>query len=89
VRDSYGKLAGWDLPRDHFVIEEIPEVKYPRSYQVTPVIGHSDSQDSAEARTCNTMKFSDFTMLLGRIIKQQFSHNFKILTNTYFTGNIV
>jgi hypothetical protein len=24
VRDSDGKLAGWDLPRDHFVIEEIP-----------------------------------------------------------------
>jgi hypothetical protein len=28
-RDLDGKLAGWDLPRDHFVIEEIPEVKYP------------------------------------------------------------
>jgi hypothetical protein len=35
MRDSYGKLAGWDLPRDHFVIEEIPEVKYPQSYQAT------------------------------------------------------
>jgi hypothetical protein len=29
MRDLDGKLAGWDLPRDHFVIEEIPEVKYP------------------------------------------------------------
>jgi hypothetical protein len=27
--DSDGKLAGWYLPCDHFVIEEIPEVKYP------------------------------------------------------------
>jgi hypothetical protein len=27
---------------------------------------------------CNTLKFSNFRMLLGRIIKQQFSHNFKI-----------
>jgi hypothetical protein len=45
MRDSDGKLAGWDLPRDHFeantsnffghVIEEIPEVKYPQSYQAT------------------------------------------------------
>jgi hypothetical protein len=33
VGDSDGKLAGWDLPRDHFVIEEIAEVKYPQSYQ--------------------------------------------------------
>jgi hypothetical protein len=29
VSDSDGNLAGWDLPRDHFMIEEIPEVKYP------------------------------------------------------------
>jgi hypothetical protein len=29
MRESDGKLAGWDLPRDHFVIEEISEVKYP------------------------------------------------------------
>jgi hypothetical protein len=29
MRDSNGKLAEWDLPRDHFVIEEIAEVKYP------------------------------------------------------------
>jgi hypothetical protein len=35
TRDSDGKLAGWGLPRDHFVIEEIPEVKYPKSYQAT------------------------------------------------------
>jgi hypothetical protein len=35
MRDSDGKLAGWDLPRDHFLIEEIPEVKYPQSYQAT------------------------------------------------------
>jgi hypothetical protein len=45
MRDPDGKLAGWDLPRDHFetnisnfighVIEEIPEVKYPQSYQAT------------------------------------------------------
>jgi hypothetical protein len=27
---------------------------------------------------CNTLKFSNFRMLLGRIIKQQFSHDFKI-----------
>jgi hypothetical protein len=35
MRDSDGKLAGWDLPCDHFVIDEIPEVKYPQSYQAT------------------------------------------------------
>jgi hypothetical protein len=35
VRDSDGKLAGWDLPHDHFVTEEIPEVNYPQSYQAT------------------------------------------------------
>jgi hypothetical protein len=35
VRDSDGKLVGWDLPRDHFAIEEIPEVNYPQSYQAT------------------------------------------------------
>jgi hypothetical protein len=35
VSDSDGKLAGWDLPHDHFMIEEIPEVKYPQSYQAT------------------------------------------------------
>jgi hypothetical protein len=29
MRDSYGKLAGWDLPRYHFMIKEISEVKYP------------------------------------------------------------
>jgi hypothetical protein len=43
MRDPDGKLAGLDLPRDHFetnisnffepVIKEIPEVKYPQSYQ--------------------------------------------------------
>jgi hypothetical protein len=35
MRDSDGKLAGWDLPRDHFVIDDIPEVKYPQFYQAT------------------------------------------------------
>jgi hypothetical protein len=36
MRDSDGKLAGWDLPRNHFAIEEIPEeLKYPQSYQAT------------------------------------------------------
>jgi hypothetical protein len=35
IGDSDGKLARWDLPRDHFRIEEIPEVKYPQSYQAT------------------------------------------------------
>jgi hypothetical protein len=35
IRDLDGKLAGWDLPRDHFVVEEIPEAKYPQSYQAT------------------------------------------------------
>jgi hypothetical protein len=45
MRDQDGKLAGWDLPRDHFetnisnffepVPEEVPEVKYPQSYQAT------------------------------------------------------
>jgi hypothetical protein len=29
MRDSDGKLAGQDLPPDHFAIEEILEVKYP------------------------------------------------------------
>jgi hypothetical protein len=45
MRDPDGKLAGWDLPRDHFetnisnffepVPEEVPKVKYPQSYQAT------------------------------------------------------
>jgi hypothetical protein len=45
MRDQHGKLAGWDLPRDHFetnisnlfepVLEEVPEVKCPHSYQAT------------------------------------------------------
>jgi hypothetical protein len=35
MRDSDGNLAGWDLPRDHFVIEEISKVKYLQSYQAT------------------------------------------------------
>jgi hypothetical protein len=35
MRDSDKKLAGWDLPCDHLVIEEIPEVQYPQSYQAT------------------------------------------------------
>jgi hypothetical protein len=43
MRDQYKKLAGWDLYRDHFETdilnffesqpEEVPEVKYPQSYQ--------------------------------------------------------
>jgi hypothetical protein len=44
MSDSDGKLVGWDLPRDHFVIEEILEVKYAQSYQATfggtPGIAH-------------------------------------------------
>jgi hypothetical protein len=54
MRDPDGKLAGLDLPRDHFetnisnffepVIKEIPEVKYPQSYQAafggTPGTAH-------------------------------------------------
>jgi hypothetical protein len=45
MRDQDGKLAGWDLPHDHFetnisnffepVPEEVPEVKYTQSYQAT------------------------------------------------------
>jgi hypothetical protein len=45
MRDQYGKLAGWDLPRDHLktnisnffesVPEEVPEVKYPQFYEAT------------------------------------------------------
>jgi hypothetical protein len=45
MRSPDGKLAGWDLPRDHFetnisnffesVPEEVLEVKYPQSYQTT------------------------------------------------------
>jgi hypothetical protein len=43
IRDQDGKLEGWDLPCNHFETnmsnffepqpEEIPEVKYPQSYQ--------------------------------------------------------
>jgi hypothetical protein len=43
MRDLDGRLAGWGLPRDHFETdissflepqpEEVPEVKYPQSYQ--------------------------------------------------------
>jgi hypothetical protein len=32
---------------------------------------------------CNTLKFSNFRMLIGKIIKQWFSHNFKILPKIY------
>jgi hypothetical protein len=45
MRDQDGKLAGWSLPHDHFENnisncfqpepEEVPEVKYPQSYQAT------------------------------------------------------
>jgi hypothetical protein len=39
---------------------------------------------------CNTLKFLDFTMLIGRTIKTMISHNFKILpTFIFFTGNLV
>jgi hypothetical protein len=38
--------------------------------------------DAARDR-CNTMKFSNFRMLIGKIIKQRFSHNFKILLKIY------
>jgi hypothetical protein len=43
IRDQDGKLAGWDLPHNHLETnisnffrphpEEVPEVKYPQSYQ--------------------------------------------------------
>jgi hypothetical protein len=43
MRDQDRRLAGWSLPRDHFENdissflepqpEEVPEVKYPQSYQ--------------------------------------------------------
>jgi hypothetical protein len=32
---------------------------------------------------CNTLKFSNFRMLIGKIIKQRFSHNFKNLPKIY------
>jgi hypothetical protein len=32
---------------------------------------------------CNTLKFSNFRMLIGKIIKHRFSHNFKILPKIY------
>jgi hypothetical protein len=45
MSDQDGRLAGWDLPRDHFETdisnfhepqpEEVPEVKYLLSYQAT------------------------------------------------------
>jgi hypothetical protein len=45
MRDQDGRLTGWSLPHDHFekdisnffevVPEEVPEVKYPQSYQAT------------------------------------------------------
>jgi hypothetical protein len=45
MRDQDGRLTGWGLPRDHFETdisnflepqpEEIPELKYPQSYQAT------------------------------------------------------
>jgi hypothetical protein len=45
MRGQDGRLAGWYFPRDHFetnissffelLPEEIPEVKYPQSYQAT------------------------------------------------------
>jgi hypothetical protein len=50
IRDQDGRLAGWDLPRDHFetnisnffepLPEEVPEVKYRQSYQVTLGVLH-------------------------------------------------
>jgi hypothetical protein len=45
MRDQDGRLTGWSLPHNHFkkdisnffehVPEEVPEVKYPQSYQAT------------------------------------------------------
>jgi hypothetical protein len=45
MRDQFGRLVGWVLPRDHFENdtsnflepepEEIPEVNYPQTYQAT------------------------------------------------------
>jgi hypothetical protein len=34
--------------------------------------------------SCNTLKFLDFRMLIGRIIKITISHNFINLPNIYF-----
>jgi hypothetical protein len=52
---------------------------------------NSVSLSTAEAEyICNTLKFMDFRMLLGKIIKQGFSYNFKIIpTFIFFTGNLV
>jgi hypothetical protein len=33
--------------------------------------------------SCNTLKFSNSRMLIGKIIKQRFSYNFKFLPNIY------
>jgi hypothetical protein len=58
MRGQDGKLAGWDLPHDHFETdisnffeprpEEIPEVKYSQSYQAlfggTPGIVHMNKE---------------------------------------------
>jgi hypothetical protein len=58
MRNQDGKLAGWDLPRDHFetnisnffepVPEEVLEVNYPQSYQATfggtPETAHMDGE---------------------------------------------
>jgi hypothetical protein len=35
-------------------------------------------------RSCHTLKFPNFRMWIERIIKQEFSHNFKIFLNIYF-----
>jgi hypothetical protein len=61
MRDQDGRLAGWGLPHDHFETnisnfvepqpEEVPEVKYPQSYQAmfggTPRTLHMN-RDGAE-----------------------------------------
>jgi hypothetical protein len=38
---------------------------------------------------CNTLKFLDFRMLIGRIIKTTISHNFKICRTFIFSTGII
>jgi hypothetical protein len=47
----------------------------------------SDAEHSLRSklkkRICNTLKFSNSKMLIGKITKQRFSYNFKILPKIY------
>jgi hypothetical protein len=62
----------------------------PRAHHGQRRTGSVRAADRRSVGGCNTLKFPDFRMLIGRIIKTTISHNFKIFrTFIFFTGNLV